>query len=478
MLLMVLTTLGLLNTLLDLLGLTALLLSSPLLLIVLHILRIRILVTVQTNAVPGKLEQTVHALEGTSTGLRHGEPDPETTHDGDSSEAPECALGRDTALGNRQEHVGHGTGVAVLVGKVQSHSPGRGQSADAQGEQLGSQKVLHGVPAESPAHAGDVDHGDGATADTPMLLGKDVVVVHSQLREGCEEAGDVHHGQSLQGDTDEESTLATNDIDEEKSARNSSDKLDDTKDSRDEETFLLPLDADQSEQIGSIQSDGASARPLGEELHHGGEVQTVEVALVENHLLDLAQPADTLGRLELVVQGSLDTSDLTDDVLAVGRLVAELGQHVSGLLRLALLDQESRGLELEEGEDHGDTRKHDVQTGGDKPLVVAVLVDVEVGAIVGEVGEDDADVDGTREEAGADTADGGGRDLGDVDGTDDGGLTDAQTGDEATRVDGAEVAVHAADHEDDDADGPEGAEEAGGPDTTDAITDDESAVCC
>ncbi|KAG7141461.1 hypothetical protein HYQ46_007822 [Verticillium longisporum] len=62
-------------------------------------------------------------------------------------------------------------------------------------------------------------------------------------------------------------------------------------------------------------------------------------------------------------------------------------------------------------------------------------------AIVGEVCKDNAEIDETGEHAGAETTDRGGSDFGEVDGADDRGLADAKTGDEAARVDGAEVAV-------------------------------------
>jgi hypothetical protein len=50
---------------------------------------------------------------------------------------------------------------------------------------------------------------------------------------------------------------------------------------------------------------------------------------------------------------------------------------------------------LEEHEDEDDAGHHDVKTCRDEPLVVSVVGHVEVSAVVGEVSEDDTDVDST-----------------------------------------------------------------------------------
>lgn len=55
-------------------------------------------------------------------------------------------------------------------------------------------------------------------------------------------------------------------------------------------------------------------------------------------------------------------------------------------------------------------------------------------------------------------------------------LSDAETGNEAAGVNGAQVAIHAADHEDDDAKNPEQAEEARGLDTSDSVANDKGTA--
>lgn len=86
----------------------------------------------------------------------------------------------------------------------------------------------------------------------------------------------------------------------------------------------------------------------------------------------------------------LDIGDLADDVVRVDGLVAEMRHDLGGLGSLALLDQESRALVLEEAQDEDQAGEHDVEGGGDDPLVVALVADVSVGTVVGEVSENNA----------------------------------------------------------------------------------------
>lgn len=338
---------------------------------------------------------------------------------------------------------------------MKSHGPRSSKSTNAEREQLGSQEVLHRVPTQSPTETRNVDHGDGATAGSLLVVREDEVIDDTELGDRGEETSHVDHGKSLEGDTGEQGTLAANDINQEQRARNGSNELDDTEDGGDKEALGATSDTDESEQVGGVESNGASTGPLRQELDHGRQVETVEVALVEEHLLQLALPAHTLSSLKLVVQSDLNLVDVVDDVLARGVLLADLGEDHGGLLNLALLHQVTRGLELEEGQDKGDTSEHDVQAGRDEPLVMAVVADVEAGAIVGEVGEDDTDIDGTGEETGAETTDGSGSDLSEVDGTNDGGHADTDTADETTSVDAAELSVDTRDHEDGDTNSPD-----------------------
>lgn len=102
------------RSLLNLRRVALLLLSSSLLLVVLSILHIGVTVTVETDAIPGKIEETIHALQTTARGLGHREEHPQTTDEGDGSETPECALRGDTTVVDGKKHVGDSAGVTVL----------------------------------------------------------------------------------------------------------------------------------------------------------------------------------------------------------------------------------------------------------------------------------------------------------------------------------------------------------------------------
>lgn len=58
----------------------------------------------------------------------------------------------------------------------------------------------------------------------------------------------------------------------------------------------------------------------------------------------------------------------------------------------------------------------DVKGCRNEPLIVALIADVNVTTIVGKVGEHDAKIDGASKKAGAETADAGWSDFGNVDG--------------------------------------------------------------
>lgn len=175
-----------------------------------------------------------------------------------------------------------------------------------------------------------------------------------------EEGSNVDHGNGLQGDTRKQSALATDDIDQEQRTADSSDELDDTEDGGDEKGLVLALDTEDLEEIRSVEGDGAGAGPLGEELDHGCEVETVQVAGDEEELLDLTKPGGALGGLELLLVRMLDGVDLTGNVLVVDGEVTEVSHSLGGLLDLALLNEEAGGLELEEGQDEDDAGEHDV----------------------------------------------------------------------------------------------------------------------
>lgn len=126
---------------------------------------------------------------------------------------------------------------------------------------------------------------------------------------------------------------------------------------------------------------------------------------------------------------------------------------------------------------------------------MAVVADVDGASVVGEVGKDDTDVDGTREEASAYTTNRGGSNFGNVDGTEeinvskqwetrrddsnlpnDRCLTNTQASNEAASVDSTQVAIDTTNHEDDNTNSPDRAEESSSPNTSDTVANHESTI--
>jgi hypothetical protein len=154
---------------------------------------------------------------------------------------------------------------------------------------------------------------------------------------------------------------------------------------------------------------------LGEELHHGREENSVKVAGNKEHFLDFSKSTDASGGLKLMLMCGLDVADLANNVVSVCGLLTDPSHGFSGLLRVSLLDKEAGRLLLQEAEEKDDAGEHDVKTGRYQPLVGRTR-HVEVAAVVGKVCQDDADVDGTCEEASTKTTDGGGSNLCNING--------------------------------------------------------------
>lgn len=116
-----------------------------------------------------------------------------------------------------------------------------------------------------------------------------------------------------------------------------------------------------------------------------------------------------------MVKSTLDSSNLANDILATDRLSSNTGQVVGSLVDLALFNEEAGRLVLEEAENEDDSRHHDVKTGGNHPLVMGIFGQVDMAAVVGEVSQDDTDVDSASEAASGETSNRSGSDLGDID---------------------------------------------------------------
>lgn len=169
---------------------------------------------------------------------------------------------------------------------------------------------------------------------------------------------------------------------------------------------------------------------------------------------------------------------------------------MDSLINLAILDEEAWRLVLEERQYEDDHTHHDVQTGRDEPLVCAVITKMKLASVVCKVSKQDAEVDSTSKETGTETTNGGGRNLGDVDGSVGGRnmlvnrhqwgglcpsscspnnrrLSDTKAGDKSASIDGPQVSLASSDHEYHDANSPCETQYARGVDAANAVTNQE-----
>lgn len=262
-----------------------------------------------------------------------------------------------------------------------------------------------------------------------------------------EEDGNIKHGEGLQNDTDDERALATERVDQEQSADDGGNELDNTEDGSAEQRCVGASDADDLEQIVGIDSDGRSARPASEELCEVGKEETVRVALDAEDLANHALPAHTGSGFLLLLERTLDTGKLFHNVRVGGLHAAKLAQVGKCLLGLADLDEETGRLDGPDRCDQDDNTEHEVDRCGQEPAR-GVVSDgrVDLSTVVGKVGNEDSEVDRASESASAQSTNGCRRDLTQVDRADDDSLANADTSEETTEVD--ELHVSAVGHED------------------------------
>jgi hypothetical protein len=148
----------------------------------------------------------------------------------------------------------------------------------------------------------------------------------------------------------------------------------------------------------------------------------------------------TIPFLLLFLERTLNASEFFRNVWVGGFHAAELAKVGECLFRLANLDKESGGFDgPDRGNEDNDT-EHEVDRCGQEPASGRVGDGwVDVRAVVGEVGDQDTKVDRSCECACTETTDWSRGDLAQVDGSDDDGLTDANTCEETTKVDKGHV---------------------------------------
>lgn len=327
---------------------------------------------------------------------------------------------------------------------------------------------LNRVPSKRPSESRNIDHHNRTHSCVLDGTGRRVSLIADTSVEDKED-GHVQHSDELACDAGHERAFTTDVVDEEESAEQSRDEFDNTEDGGGEQLLLLTRCAHHGEILSCVDGDRGRAGPLGQELGHDGQLDAVEVRSVGEELADGAEPAGTLGRLTFAVELVVDIDDLALDVPVVLVEVAELGEVGGGFLVLADLDQPAGGFDREEAEEEGDGGKVDVHQVGHDPLQLRVFGDVQVAAVAGEVGQHDSQVDGAGEHAHAETADGARGCFGEVGGCYDGGLANANAGDEAAGVDHADGTVGGGGEKDGDAEDPEETQLASCPETADFV---------
>lgn len=294
---------------------------------------IRISGSKSSNLVPLEGEETIHALETATRSLGNEEPSPETTEEGDNGEEPEGSCGTKATLATGKEHVGDSARVSVLVDEMEAHDHGGGDGTDAEGVDFSVEKVLHGVPAHCPTETTEVNHDD--CGGGCLLLARGELFTLLELGNGGKESGDVSHGDGLKTNSDTEGALATNDIDQEESADNGGNELDDTKDGSCKQLLVLTLCTEECEELGCVDGDRLSAGPLGEELRGETEVDSVEVVGHQEHFLENTSPSLTESGFLLLCKLHLNLGNLLDDMLMVDWKPTDAGEVGGSLIILA-----------------------------------------------------------------------------------------------------------------------------------------------
>lgn len=166
-----------------------------------------------------------------------------------------------------------------------------------------------------------------------------------------------------------------------------------------------------------------------------GEEQAIGVALDAEDLAEHTLPAHSGGRLLFFVERAFDASELVGDVRVGGWETAKLGKVGERLLVLARADEISGRLDGNQGKNEDNDAEHQVDGGRQKPAGGCVSDRfVNLSTIVGEVGDQDSQVDGASESAGAETTNGRRSNLAEVHRADDDSLADTKTSQESAKV--------------------------------------------
>ena len=138
----------------------------------------------------------------------------------------------------------------------------------------------------------------------------------------------------------------------------------------------MALGAEESEEFGGVDGDALSTRPLRQELGEETKVDAVEVVGHKEHFFENTLPALAKGCFFFFMELLLDFADFSLDVRVLSGKTANASKIGDGFFVLTNLDEKSGGFVVEEREDQDDAGEHDVDGGGNDPLVCGSSGDV------------------------------------------------------------------------------------------------------
>jgi hypothetical protein len=132
--------------------------------------------------------------------------------------------------------------------------------------------------------------------------------------------------------------------------------------------------------------------------------------------------------------------DFKGDILVILRELANIREILKSLLPLTSLGEPSWGLSAEEHTEEKDTARDQLQTKGNHPLF-CLDREIAIDTVWNPESENSTNLELNLKESDKATADGGWRDLSDVDWDDEASCSDSPTSDDTTSVDSRKVSV-------------------------------------
>ena len=186
-----------------------------------------------------------------------------------------------------------------------------------------------------------IQHDDG-TSRSCLLALAELETFFFDVGDGREESCDVCHTDGLTSDTNAQTSLSSDPVDQEEGAGDSSDELDDSENGSCKQFLILTLSTKQSEEVRGIDGDGLCARPLGKKLRAETDVESVCVVGHEEHLLDVSHEALAHGSLLFLGQLVFNIGDFLLNDFVVLWQSTDASEVGNSMFTLAVLDKITR----------------------------------------------------------------------------------------------------------------------------------------